>query len=160
MHWWKRALAYVPCSGWLLQIWPAQSHSCLSADAKSWAHAVMLTFSPTFCKCISLECHSRLILAQCVRGHCQQKLWQLRTQFCLSNVVFLFLHIIAVVFHNSLPENVTFYKLDGIKMPPRFRLTFNYFFKKNPLLYLWSSYFLYCIPHLHEVFSLWASNFH
>lgn len=35
--------------------WPTKSHSCLSADAKSWAHAVMLTFSPSLCKCISLE---------------------------------------------------------------------------------------------------------
>lgn len=126
----------MPCSGWLLQSCPAESLSCLSADAKIWPHAVMLTFSPTLCTCISPECHTRLILAQCVRGHCQQELWQLRSQFCLSNVVFLFLHIIAVAFHNFPGKNVTFYKLDGMKMPLRFRPSINSFFKINPLLNL------------------------
>lgn len=107
--------------------------------------------------------YSRLILAQCVRSkhtH-QQELWQLRSQFCLSNVVYLFLHIISVAFHNSPPENATFYKLDGMKMPPRFRLSINFLFKINLQLNISSSDFIYCIfIYLHKAFSSWASNYH
>lgn len=47
-----------------------------------------------------------------VRRHCQQQLQQLRSQFCLSDVVFLFPHIISMAFQNSSPENATAYKWD------------------------------------------------
>lgn len=85
---------------------------------------------------------------RCIRRHCQQQLQQLRSQFYLSDVVFVFPHIISMAFQNVSPENATAYKLDETKM-----LSTHFFFKINPLPSLWSSYFIYCVSAcLHKMF--------
>jgi len=79
----------------------------------------------------------------------------------LSDVAFIFPHVISMAFCNSSPRNATACKLGETKTPLRLKPSTYFFLKTNLLPSLWSPYFIYCISaHLHKAFSLWANNCH